>query len=160
VTATGYVIPHYDFDQVEEVEGPPDIDEVLDEIRQRDVVEDVIFPVFYVDLVLNVPTPTCSVPYKESRESKVRGSSPKSGSRSKKGVTFLETSESGMGHFVPANVTSHAWLVEKQCQGTEAFASLLHSKQLIGHELTVEPPYNTQLAPSKCLFVSSMFFFH
>lgn len=118
MTATGYVIPHYDFDQVEEVEGPPDIDEVLDEIRQRDVVEDVIFPVFYVDLVLNVPTPTSSVPYKESRESKVRGSSPKSGSRSKKGVTFLETSESGMGHFVPANVTSHAWIVERQCQGT------------------------------------------
>jgi hypothetical protein len=28
VTATGYVIPQYDFDQVEESEGPPDVDEV------------------------------------------------------------------------------------------------------------------------------------
>lgn len=88
------------------MEGPPDIDEVLDEIRQRDVVEDVIFPVFYVDLVLNVPSATCSVPYKESRqEARVKWSLPSAGSPSKKGVTFQEMSDSGMGHFIPATVT-------------------------------------------------------
>ncbi|XP_070181014.1 dynein axonemal heavy chain 6-like [Littorina saxatilis] len=89
VTATGYVIPHYDFDRVEETEGPPDIDEVLDEIRQRDVVEDVIFPVFYIDLILNVPSKTRTGSSKGkagSQGSKVTGSP------SKKGVTFQEES--------------------------------------------------------------------
>ncbi|XP_035825271.1 dynein heavy chain 6, axonemal [Aplysia californica] len=51
-----YVIPHYDFDKVEEVEGPPDIDEILEEIKRRDVVEEVINPVFTINLVLNVPS--------------------------------------------------------------------------------------------------------
>ncbi|GFO34548.1 dynein heavy chain 1, axonemal, partial [Plakobranchus ocellatus] len=50
-----YVIPKYDFDKIVEVEGPPDIDEVLDEIRRRDIVEETINPVFTINLVLNVP---------------------------------------------------------------------------------------------------------
>ncbi|KAH9496161.1 Dynein heavy chain 6, axonemal [Bulinus truncatus] len=53
-----YVIPKYDFDKIEEVQRPPDIDEVLEEIRRKDVVEEVICPVFTAKLVLNVPTPS------------------------------------------------------------------------------------------------------
>lgn len=52
---TPYEIPHFDFDQPEIVEGPPDVDEVLEEIRQKDVVEETIAPVFSIQLVLNVP---------------------------------------------------------------------------------------------------------
>ncbi|KAK7488391.1 hypothetical protein BaRGS_00020365, partial [Batillaria attramentaria] len=98
VTATGYVIPHYDFDQVEEVQGPPDVDEVLDEIRQRDVVEEVITPVFFINLVLNVPARTRSGSVRTSagsrRTSKVKWSVPNTASPSKKGVTFQEVEES------------------------------------------------------------------
>ena len=80
------------------MEGPLDIDEVLDEIRQRDVVEEVIFPVFFVDLVLNVPSPAQSGSRKDkSRESKGKWAASTAGSPSKKGVTFQETSESGTG---------------------------------------------------------------
>ena len=41
---------------MEEVEGPPDIDEILEEIKRRDIVEEVINPVFTINLVLNVPS--------------------------------------------------------------------------------------------------------
>ncbi|XP_059157269.1 dynein axonemal heavy chain 6-like [Physella acuta] len=53
-----YVIPRYDFNKVEEVKKPPDIDEVLEEIRRRDIVEEVISPLFFINLVLNVPVAT------------------------------------------------------------------------------------------------------
>ncbi|KAK3092231.1 hypothetical protein FSP39_000084 [Pinctada imbricata] len=49
-----YDIPKFDFDQPELVEGPPDIDEVLQEIKTRDIVEEIVYPVFSVQLVLNV----------------------------------------------------------------------------------------------------------
>lgn len=97
VTATGYVIPHYDFEQVEEVERLPDVDEVLEEIRQRDVVEVVIFPVFFVDLILNaISGSSKSSEGRRKKASIVQGGSlPQSISSSpKKGVTFEESASS------------------------------------------------------------------
>ncbi|WAR20146.1 DYH6-like protein, partial [Mya arenaria] len=55
VTASGYVIPKFDFEMHEIYEGPPDVDEVLEEIRQADVVEEFSAPVFSLQLVLSVP---------------------------------------------------------------------------------------------------------
>ncbi|KAL4237693.1 Dynein heavy chain 14 [Mactra antiquata] len=55
ITESGYVIPHFDFDQTELYEGPPDVDEVLEEIKQQDVVEEFSAPVFSLQLVLSVP---------------------------------------------------------------------------------------------------------
>ncbi|KAL8598272.1 hypothetical protein ACOMHN_035222 [Nucella lapillus] len=95
-SATGYVIPHYDFDQIEEVEGPPDVDEILEEIRMRDVVEDVISPVFFVDLVLNVSTPTKTGSSKSRggrRQSKVNKFNHSVTGSPRKGVHFQEMSE-------------------------------------------------------------------
>ncbi|XP_052105827.1 dynein axonemal heavy chain 6-like isoform X2 [Mytilus californianus] len=51
----GYVIPQFDFDQPELFDGPPDINEVLEEIKQKDVVEEIAAAVFNVQLVLNTP---------------------------------------------------------------------------------------------------------
>lgn len=93
------MIPHYDFNQIEKVEGPPDIDDVLEEIRQRDIVEEIISPVFFISLVLNVPTHSNVNSSKSARdishkESKVKWSLPNTASKAK-GVTFDEATETG-----------------------------------------------------------------
>ncbi|XP_069117336.1 dynein axonemal heavy chain 6-like isoform X3 [Argopecten irradians] len=51
----GYLIPHFDFDEPELFEGPPDADEILREIQHRDQVEEVTACVFSLQLMLNVP---------------------------------------------------------------------------------------------------------
>lgn len=55
---TVYEIPHFDFEQEEVVEGPPDVDQVLEEIRRQDVVEEISVPVLSLQLVLTVPDHT------------------------------------------------------------------------------------------------------
>ncbi|CAL1542608.1 unnamed protein product, partial [Lymnaea stagnalis] len=79
VVPEAYVIPRYDFTKVEEVKGLPDIDQVLAEIRGRDVVEEVINPVFTIKLVLTVTSQNTSLgdaSAKKSKGSKVKWSIP------------------------------------------------------------------------------------
>ncbi|KAK3576323.1 hypothetical protein CHS0354_039732 [Potamilus streckersoni] len=66
VTASGYVIPHYDFEQPAIHEGPPDIDEVLNEIRQQDIIEVFSCPVFSLQLVLTIPSESTEMMTKAS----------------------------------------------------------------------------------------------
>ncbi|OWF46435.1 Dynein heavy chain 6, axonemal [Mizuhopecten yessoensis] len=65
----GYLIPHFDFDEPELFEGPPDADEILREILHRDEVEEVTACVFSLQLMLNVPgvTAALSSSYASSR---------------------------------------------------------------------------------------------
>ncbi|XP_071080158.1 dynein axonemal heavy chain 6-like [Haliotis cracherodii] len=78
VTKSGYIIPQYDFDQPEEKQGPPDIDQVLEELRHKEIVEEIVSPVFHVSLVLNVPKPSTG-------QSSRRQSSPRHRNRSPQG---------------------------------------------------------------------------
>lgn len=96
----GYEIPHFNFEEIEEIEGIPDIDEVLEEIRQHDVVEETISSVFIVSLVLNVQTNTSRGSAKHSKErhhkaSKVKWSLPDTASSYEKDVSFQEEQETG-----------------------------------------------------------------
>nr|KAI8735296.1 dynein heavy chain 6; axonemal-like [Biomphalaria glabrata] len=91
-----YIIPKYDFNKIEVVQGPPDIDEVLEEIRRRDIVEEVISPVFTVKLVLNVPTLTSnqSQDGTAKRNSKVKWSLKGEKTHEHKGITRENSTES------------------------------------------------------------------
>ncbi len=66
---SGYVVPKFDFDKLEEEEHPPNIDMVLEEIEhQHDVIE-VAQPLLSVQLVLNVQS-VASPGLKQSQGSK------------------------------------------------------------------------------------------
>ncbi|XP_053383042.1 dynein axonemal heavy chain 14-like [Mercenaria mercenaria] len=115
VTASGYVIPHYDFDQQELYEGPPDVDEVLEEIKQQDVVEEFSAPVLSIQLVLSVPhhakeheaSDTDIVKTASSQSSYLKQAFLE-GSGNKKTVKFQHTSEEEFEDFDSENETEYS----------------------------------------------------
>ena len=50
-----YMVPKYNFDQIEEAKKPLDIDKVLQEVEQQNEVIEIPEPVISLQLVLNVP---------------------------------------------------------------------------------------------------------
>ncbi|XP_064622088.1 dynein axonemal heavy chain 6-like isoform X2 [Lineus longissimus] len=58
--STKYRIPRFDFDKKEVLTVIPDADDVLEEIKHQDDVEEPPEPVFSLQLVLNVPAPIIS----------------------------------------------------------------------------------------------------
>ncbi|XP_041352994.1 dynein heavy chain 6, axonemal-like isoform X2 [Gigantopelta aegis] len=76
-----YVIPHFDFEKAEEIEGIQDIDEVLYELKHREDVEEVVAAVFNLSLVLDLKIPK-RFSIMNRRMSKIHNSPPIEGTES------------------------------------------------------------------------------